>query len=445
MRNTLRLSFVPFLAAFQLLLSLSSASAQSDCSAFISQLPAGFYNGYVSVPEDWSEPQGRKIRVFYYGNRKAGEERPAVVFFNGGPSSDSHGSYETLRSDPRSEKFDFVFIDQRGTGCSDPYPAGAGYEAARRLTKYTSRAIVKDAEEIRKTVLGPDKKWIVFGQSYGGLIAHRYLTVAPKSIEAAYSHGYAVMTDQVEWMKYRILSQNRVAGNYFRQYPQDREALDDLRARIPADRCFEDEGSRVCGPALLDAFRNPLGFQNSWEFLHWWLTILVQDSVLNENMLEGFFKVYVTDFTRARLASSVINKVEINKGSSDIDECAEAVLRLKKAGDDPDKWPINECRIIAAVENRELDTVVASVNETDPLTLAAVRSSLEQNPSLRLFLYAGQKDTFVPVETFKEEVSVLGGLVDYKLFPDSGHEGYHTEGQLWEDLLTSARGAGRGI
>jgi pimeloyl-ACP methyl ester carboxylesterase len=445
MRNSLRPLFVPVLAAFQFLFSLPCASAQSDCSAFISQLPAGFIKGYVSVPENWGDPGGRKINVFYYGSRKAGEDRPAVLFFNGGPSSDSHGSYETLGSDPRSEKFDFVFIDQRGTGCSDPYPAGAGFEAAKRLAGYTSRAIVKDAEEIRKTVFGPDKKWSVFGQSYGGMIVHRYIAVAPQAIAAAYSHGYAVMTDQVEWMKYRILSQNRVAENYFRQYPRDRAALDALRSQIPAGKCFEDEGSRVCGPALLDALRHPLGFQDSWEGMHWWIENLAQDSALNDNMLEGFSRFYVTDFTQSRLASSVINRVEINKGSSDIEECAEAVRRLKRSGDDPDKWPINECRIIAAVENKALDPVIASISETDPLTLDDVRSSLERNPSLRLFLYAGQKDTFVPVETFKEEVSRLGGLVEYRLFQASGHEGYHTEGQVWEDLSAGARGGSRRI
>ncbi|MDD5209929.1 MAG: alpha/beta fold hydrolase [Elusimicrobiales bacterium] len=445
MRNSLRLLFVPALAVFQFLLSFSSVSAEPDCSAFISQLPAGAIKGYVSVPEDWSDPKGRKINVFYYGSRKAGEERPAVVFFNGGPSSDSHGSYETLRSDIRSEKFDFIFIDQRGTGCSDPYPAGTGFETAGRLANYTSRAIVNDAEEIRKTVLGPDKKWSVFGQSYGGMIVHRYVAVAPKSIEAAYSHGYAVMTDQVEWMKLRILSQSRVAENYFRQYPRDRAALDALRSQIPAGKCFEDEGSRICGPALLDALRHPLGFQDSWEGMHWWIENLAQDSVLNDNMLEGFSRFYVTDFTQSKLASSVINRVEINKGSSDIEECAEAVRRLKKSGDDPDKWPINECRIIAAVENMALDPVIASVDKIDPLRLEDVRSSLEQNPALRLFLYAGQKDTFVPVETFKEEVSSLGVLVEYKLFGSSGHEGYHTEGQVWEDLSAGARGGSRRI
>lgn len=439
MNSALKLPSILFAFVIEIFFTFHGAFAQNNCADFISGLPSDFLKGYVSVPEDWGNPQGRKINVFYYGRLRPGEGYPAVAVFNGGPSSDSHGTYGAMEGDAHSGKLDLIFIDQRGTGCSDPYPAGESFETARRLAGYTSRAIVKDAERIREKILGPRKKWRIFGQSYGGMIVHRYLAVAPRSVEAAYSHGYAVMTDQAGWMKARILSQNRVARNYFLQYPQDRPALDALKGQIPADKCFNDAGSSVCGPALLDALRHPLGFQDSWEGMHWWIENLSQDSVLSENMLEGFCRFYVTDFTQSRLASSVINRVEINKGSSDIEECAEAARRLNIAGDPPDAWPINECRIIAAVKNPQLDPLIESVTDTDPLTLADVRSSLEQNPSLKLYLYAGQKDTFVPVETFKEEVSSLGGFVDYKLFGNSGHEGYHTEGQVWDDLLAKQR------
>ncbi|MDA8131266.1 MAG: alpha/beta fold hydrolase [Elusimicrobia bacterium] len=435
MRHRLTTRIAPLIFLAGSLFGVSAALAQNDCEELISSLPDNYVRGHVSVPENWDEPQGEKIEVFYYGRLRPGSGNPVVAVFNGGPSSDSHGLYRKLSSDPRSAGVDFVFMDQRGTGCSTPYPPGESRETARRLTGYTSRAIVHDAEAVRRKLLGRNGKWRIFGQSYGGLIVHRYLAVAPGSLEAAYSHGYAVMTDQVEWMKERILSQDRVADDYFRGYPQDRQLLETIRARIPPDKCFTDEGSTICGPAMIDAIRHPLGFRNSWEDMHWWIDTLSQQNEYSDNMMNGFLLVYATDFTRSKLPSSVINKVEINKGASDVAECAEASRRLRAAGDDPDLWPVNECRIIAAVKNERLDSLLDSVTGIDPLTLDAVRTSLAENPSLKLYLYAGRKDTFVPVDTFREEVSVLGGLVEYTAFPDSGHEGYSTEGKVWDDLL----------
>lgn len=440
----MKLRSKPLLPLFVLLaISLFTAAgalAGTDCEDFIASLPADYGKGYVAVPEDWGAPQGRKIDVFYYGRLRPGSGNPVVAVFNGGPSSSSHGLYSKLSQDPRAAGLDLIFIDQRGTGCSSPYPDGETGETARRLANYGTRAIVRDAEAVREKILGRNGKWRIFGQSYGGMIVHRYVATAPGSLEAAYSHGYAVMTDQVEWMKERILSQNRVAQSYFREYPGDRALLDAVRARIPADKCFTDEGSSICGPAMIDAFRHPLGFRNSWEDMHWWITTLAQQDEYSENMLNGFLLVYATDFTRSKLPSAVINKVEIAKGSSDIDECREASRRLKAAGDDPALWPVNECRIISAVRNERLDPLLDSVEVTDPLTLAAVRAGLAENPSLKLHLYSGRQDAFVPVATFDEEASALGGLIDYTAFPDSGHEGYSTEGKVWEDL---ARPLGR--
>lgn len=109
--------------------------------------------------------------------------------------------------------------------------------------------------------------------------------------------------------------------------------------------------------------------------------------------------------------------------------------KAKKDGDDPELWAINECRVLIALENRKFDTVLDSVTDIDPLTLDSVKVALLKFPNLSLFLYSGQKDVFVPVETFVEEAQRLNGLIDYKIFPTSGHEGFNTEQAIWDDLL----------
>ena len=413
----------------------SAAFARVDCAEFISTLPKDFFTGYVSVPEDWNNESGRKIDIFYYGRKNPNNHLASVAFFNGGPSSDSHGSYELIKNHPESNKVNFIYIDQRGTGCSDPYPNESTIESAKRLTHYTTRSIVKDSEEIRKKLLGKNTKWKIFGQSYGGMIVHRYISMFPESIDKAYAHGYAIMTDQIEWIKYRILSQKRVSEDYFNLYPQDRSDLEKIKSMIPNDQCFTDNDISLCGPIFMDILRHPLGFHDSWEEMHWWIENLATFFKDEPNMIQGFSNFYFTDFTHDSLPSLVINKVEITKGPSDRDECLEAFRRLKKDGDDPELWAINECRVLIALENRKFDTVLDSVTDIDPLTLDSVKVALLKFPNLSLFLYSGQKDVFVPVETFVEEAQRLNGLIDYKIFPTSGHEGFNTEQAIWDDLL----------
>ena len=406
-----------------------------DCTEFTSKLPKDFFTGFVTVPENWENPSGRKIDIFYYG-RDLNPNNSTIAFFNGGPAASSHGAYETLNVNPDSAKINLIYIDQRGTGCSDPFPAEPTLETAERLTHYTSRSIVLDAEEIRVTLLGKNTKWKIFGQSYGGLIVHRYLSMKPESIVSAYAHGYSIMTNQTTWMKDRISSQNRVIKDYFKNYPQDKADLEKIKTLIPKNQCIENNGMKLCGPVIVDLLRHPLGFQDSWEEMHWWIENLAKSLIELPNLMVGFSNMYLPDFTNDTLASGIINRIEISKGKSDKAECFGAFSRLKAIGENPDLWPINECRVVMALQsNHKNSNLISSVKQVDATTLESVKNSLLKHPQVELYLYSGQKDVFVPVETFAEEVKALGGRIKYQSFSDSGHEGFHTEKQIWDDLL----------
>ena len=417
------------------MLTYANVFALDECSEFQANLPKNYVSGYISVPEDWNNPAGTKINVFYYGKKDPKNALPKIAFFNGGPSRSSHGSFDILESHPESQNINFIYIDQRGTGCSDPYPEGISSEVAKRLTHYTTRSIVNDAEAIRKTLVGKNGKWKIFGQSYGSMIVHRYVSIYPESIDTAYAHGFAIMTDQVEWIKERILSQKRVVEDYFREYPQDRNDLEKIKDLISQDYCFLDNGISLCGPTIMDILRHPLGFHDSWEEMHWWIENLAQFYVSQPSMMQGFSNFYFTDFTHDSLPSLVINKVEITKGPSDREECIEAFSRLKAEGDNPDLWPINECRVLIELKNNQFNEILSTVKSVDALTISSLKSALDKNPNLRFYLYSGQKDVFVPVATFLEEKNKLGTRLNYQIFSGSGHEGFHTEQQIWDDLL----------
>ncbi len=259
---------------------------QDDCKSFQDGLPSNYIKGFVTVPEDYDNPRARQIKVFYYGRLEKGKD--PIVFFNGGPASDSHGSAGVLENLTQVQNLSFIYIDQRGTGCSDAFPQSpASVENVQRLVHYTTVEITQDSEVIRTQLLGENSKWKIFGQSYGGQIVHRYSILAPQSIKAAYAHGLSLMNDQTEWLKLRIKSQKRVSEMYFLDYPDDRQALLKIRSLIGDDLCFNDGTTKICGAKVMDATTLLLGFSNNWEYLHRTLSnILMQNNQLNPSALE---------------------------------------------------------------------------------------------------------------------------------------------------------------
>jgi pimeloyl-ACP methyl ester carboxylesterase len=396
--------------------------------------------GRVAVPEDYNNPDGRKIQVYYYGRLQAGKD--PVVFYNGGPASDSHGSAQILEDfirNPDSQKLSFIYIDQRGTGCSDLFPTDPTAETIERLSHYTSAEIVKDSEIIREKVLGVGSKWKIFGQSFGGLIVHRYAITAPDSVTAAYAHGFSLMKDQNEWLKLRVQSQKRVSDVYFKTYPNDRDTLAKIRSLIPESQCFTDGGTKVCGPKIMDALTILLGFSNSWSYMHQIISQVLPagSDTLNQAALKGFIRNYVFGVYNSNgLAVSVISISEISGGTSDADGCKLAEEKLKTEGEDPEAWLINECRLLVGMQNDQWTEILKTVKSNLQMNPEQLLNSLNAHPNLPFYLYAGEKDVFVPVETFQEEIKILGDKINYHQFPGTGHEGFYMEKQVWSDLLT---------
>lgn len=112
------------------------------CKNFIASLPSDYMSGFVEAPEDPNDKSSPSLQIFYYGKIFSGVT--PVAFFNGGPTSSSWGSYGVLSKAQKSNadyaKVPFIFIDQRGTGCSTPYPAVNSLEDLDRLKNWASTA-----------------------------------------------------------------------------------------------------------------------------------------------------------------------------------------------------------------------------------------------------------------------------------------------------------------
>jgi pimeloyl-ACP methyl ester carboxylesterase len=234
----------------------------------------------LSVPLDHDRPGGEQITVFAREVADPdGGDRPYLLFLQGGPG------YEAPRPtrlptgpgwlDRALRDFRVVMLDQRGTGRSKAFGAPSALSAAEqaeRLAHFRADAIVRDAEYVRRA-LGAER-WSVLGQSFGGLCATTYLSLAPEGLaEAFITGGLPPLGERIDdvyratWL--RVLERNR---RFYERYPQDRARVTALHERLRAGELRLPSGDRLTWRRLRQ-LGQMLGMSDGAEHLHYLLEL----------------------------------------------------------------------------------------------------------------------------------------------------------------------------
>lgn len=196
--------------------------------------------GKLSVPENYSLPDGKKIElnlaVFRAVSRNSAPD--PLFFLTGGPGQAATESFLTLAGafDLVHQKRDIVLVDQRGTGKSNPLacPVVDNLEAGEHglldavknclealkdsdLTQYTTTVAMQDLDAVR-AALGYEQINL-YGVSYGSRAAQTYLKMYPERVRSVVLDG--------------VVPQEEPLGLYVAQDAQ--RALDLIFARCLVD------------------------------------------------------------------------------------------------------------------------------------------------------------------------------------------------------------------
>jgi len=238
------------------------------------------------APLDYRRPGGEKIEIFArevvssagHGNEKL----PWLVFFQGGPGFQSPRPMAKSGWLRRAvEEYRVLLLDQRGTGKSSPVTfqslahlkgpkTQAGY-----LRHFRSDSIVKDAELIRRELVGAGRKWTGLGQSYGGFCLTNYLSAFPEGLEAVMITGglppVAVSIDDVYRATYKRCALRN--EQYYQRYPEDAphmRRLVEILAETPAPL----PGGGILSPERLQQVGISFGMSDGFETVHY----LIEDA-----------------------------------------------------------------------------------------------------------------------------------------------------------------------
>ena len=230
-----------------------------------------------SLPLDHDQPDGERIDVFAREVAAGdGRERPLLVFFQGGPGSESPRpttSITPLWLSRALKDYRVLFLDQRGTGRSTPVGSLPGLtpeQQAAYLTLHRADSIVRDAELIRQE-LGIER-WSVLGQSFGGFCVCTYLSIAPEGLREAYVTGglppIARPADDVYRATYeRVRERNR---RFYERYPEDLDRVRAIHARLADEELLLPSGDRLT-PRRFRQLGAMLGMSDGAERLHYLL------------------------------------------------------------------------------------------------------------------------------------------------------------------------------
>lgn len=212
---------------------------------------------WFRVPLDHGRRGGEEVEIFareLVSPRREEARLPWLVFFQGGPGNASprpggrDGWLKRALQDYR-----VLLLDQRGTGRSTPVTAQtlARFETPQAMAEYLKHfradSIVRDAEYIRRELLGDGERWSALGQSFGGFCVTSYLSLAPEGLrEALITGGLPPMgqpVDEVYRATYRrVLEKNE---RYYERYPDDAERAQAIAQYLCAHEVTLPGGDRL--------------------------------------------------------------------------------------------------------------------------------------------------------------------------------------------------------
>ncbi|WP_327287916.1 alpha/beta fold hydrolase [Streptomyces sp. NBC_01198] len=221
-----------------------------------------------NVPLDHGRPDAGRIQLYAREIRAAGKadrDLPWLLFLGGGPGSEAprlNGGEGWLNR--ALQEYRVLMLDQRGTGRSTPVDRRLLAQIrdpgaqANYLSHFRADAIVRDAEMIRRAIVG-NRPWSVLGQSFGGLCATTYLSFAPHGLAEVFITGglpgLGATPDQV----YRALYPRVTINNaeHYDRFPDDVDQvryivryLRDHRVILPSGRLLTVEAFQSLGNIL---------------------------------------------------------------------------------------------------------------------------------------------------------------------------------------------------
>ena len=253
------------------------------------------------VPLDHNQPSGETLSIFARAVRNseaASAKRPWLVFLQGGPGFpgprplDKSGWLKRALDD-----YQVLLLDSRGNGRSSVVlpqtlaRRGSARAQADYLMHFRADSIVRDAEAIRRQLLGEDWRWGVLGQSYGGFCAVHYLSAFPHGLSEVFITGGLPPLDASADDYYRQTYPEvaRKTRKFFDRYPQDLAQCNRILEQLHRHEVALPTGGML-SVRRFQQLGFLLGFDDGMENLHYLLEDAICEGAGGEELSYAFLR-----------------------------------------------------------------------------------------------------------------------------------------------------------
>ena len=255
-------------------------------------------NHYFDLPLDYSNSKSEKIQVFAREiSRNKNNELPYLLYLQGGPGYESPRPITNLEwIDYASKFYNILLLDQRGTGKStqlniNNFSQYEQKEAVRKISLYRADNIVRDAEEIRKSLIG-NKKWSILGQSFGGFCSVHYLSYYQNSLDKVFITGGLPPLDAHPDDIYRKTFKRVFEKNllFYKAFPKAKVNAKKIAKYLKENETYLPNGDRL-SVKRFQQLGLQLGFSDGASKLNY----LFEDAFVNNELSYTFLKNVFTE------------------------------------------------------------------------------------------------------------------------------------------------------
>ena len=254
-----------------------------------------------TVPLVHDRPSGESLSIFARAVRnseKSTATRPWLVFLQGGPGFPGPRPLNNSGWLKRAlDDYHVLLLDSRGNGRSSVVlpqtlaRRGNARAQADYLMHFRADCIVRDAELIRRELVGDEEPWSVLGQSYGGFCAVHYLSAHPQGLREVFITGGLPPLDGSadDYYRHTYPEVQRKTRHFFARYPADQE----LCIRILEHLHRHDVALPTGGRLTVRRFQQlgfMLGFDDGMENLHYLLESAFCDGVNGDELSLPFLR-----------------------------------------------------------------------------------------------------------------------------------------------------------
>lgn len=243
-----------------------------------------------TVPLDHARPDGETLSIFARAVKRgeqADAAKPWLVYLQGGPGFPGPRPMANNGWLKRAlDDYHVLLLDSRGNGRSAVVlpqtlaRRGDARAQADYLMHFRADRIIRDAEMIRRELVGEREPWSVLGQSYGGFCAVHYLSAQPQGLREVFiTGGLPPLSGSADdYYRHTYPEVQRKTRRFFERYPADRELCARIMEHLHRHEVMLPTGGRL----TVRRFQQVgfmLGFEDGNENLHYLLESAFCDGV----------------------------------------------------------------------------------------------------------------------------------------------------------------------